>query len=75
MPLQASEGIATAFHIDRRQTVTVSVYRAPSADGAIVVQIDTDFEPNGRDGGPGLRVLVNDADAAECPDEFVRYRG
>jgi len=32
-------------------------------DGAWVVQIDTTFEPDGTDGGPGLRVYINDDDA------------
>lgn len=28
----------------------------------MVVFIDTEFEPDGSDGGPGLRVLINDSD-------------
>lgn len=39
----------------------VRAHITPSAgsDGAVVVFVDTDFEPDGSD-GPGLRVLVND---------------
>lgn len=40
--------------------VTVTVTRSAGVDGAVVVLIDTDFEPGGEDGGPGLRVRVND---------------
>ena len=43
--------------------VQVVVARSAGTDGAVVVLIDTDFEPNGSDGGPGLRVLLNDSDA------------
>jgi hypothetical protein len=38
---------------------TVTVTRSAGSDGAIVVFIDTETEPDGSDGGPGLRVLVN----------------
>lgn len=44
----------------------VSVFHSVASDGALVVQIDTSFEPNGSDGGPGLRVRVNEADVTEC---------
>jgi hypothetical protein len=40
--------------------VTVTVTRSGGADGAMLVFIDTDFEPNGSDDGPGLRVRLND---------------
>lgn len=40
--------------------VTVTVTRSAGPDGAVVVFIDTGFEPHGEDGGPGLRVRVND---------------
>lgn len=43
--------------------VTVTVHPSAGSDGAIVVEIDTEFEPDGRDGGPGLRVNINDGDA------------
>jgi len=46
-----------------RGTVEIAVTRSIGEDGAVVVFIDTDFEPTGADGGPGLRVLVNDGDA------------
>lgn len=42
----------------------ITVHRSGGSDGAIVVQIDTEsFDPYGDDGGPGLRVNVNDGDA------------
>jgi hypothetical protein len=40
--------------------VEVTITRSGGKDGAIVVFIDTEFEPDGSDKGPGLRVLVND---------------
>lgn len=43
--------------------VAASIHRSGGADNAVVVQVDTDFEPDGSDGGPGLRVLINDDDA------------
>ena len=42
-------------------TVTVGVTRSTGRDGAVVVFVHTTFEPDGSDGGPGLRVRVNDA--------------
>lgn len=42
---------------------TVLIARSAGSDGAWVVFVDTDFEPDGSDGGPGLRILVNNADA------------
>lgn len=38
----------------------ISVTRSAGDDRAVVVFVDTDFEPDGSDGGPGLRILVND---------------
>lgn len=46
-----------------RAVLTISVTRSAGDDRAIVVFIDTDFEPNGSDDGPGLRVLINDDEA------------
>lgn len=43
-----------------RRGVEVTVGESAGTDGAIVVNIDTEFEPDGSDGGPGLRVLIND---------------
>lgn len=40
--------------------VTVTITPSAGDDGAIVVFIDTTFEPDASDGGPGLRVRVND---------------
>ena len=42
--------------------VEVKVVRSAGEDGAVVVFIDTDFEPDASDAGPGLRVFVNDGD-------------
>jgi hypothetical protein len=40
--------------------VVVTVTRSAGLDGAVLVMIDTTFDPAGADRGPGLRVLVND---------------
>lgn len=40
----------------------VIITRSAGTDNAVVVFIDTEFEPNASDGGPGLRVLINDDD-------------
>lgn len=48
---------------DANPDVKVMVTRSAGDDRAVVVFIDTSFEPNGSDGGPGLRVLINDAEA------------
>jgi hypothetical protein len=63
------------FKVDGYE-IEVSVHRAPSKDKAIVVQIDTDFEPNASDGSPGMRVLVNEGDVMETrPADWVAYQG
>lgn len=50
----------TDFH---DKAVEITVTRSAGTDGAVVVFIDTpNWEPNGTDGGPGLRVLINDYD-------------
>lgn len=61
--------------MDPTASVLVTVTRSLSPDGAILVMIDTDgFEPNGSDGGPGLRIRINDADVTECgPNDLVPY--
>jgi len=46
-----------------RSAVIITVTRSAGNDRAVTVFIDTAFEPNGADGGPGLRVLVNDDEA------------
>lgn len=46
-----------------RSAVTITVTRSAGDDRAIVIFVDTDFEPSGSDGGPGLRILVNDDEA------------
>ena len=55
--------------------VLVTVTRSVGPDGAVLVMIDTSgFEPNGSDGGPGLRIRINDADVTECCRcDFVPY--
>jgi hypothetical protein len=42
--------------------VAVNITTSAGSDGAVLVILDTDFEPDGSDGGPGLRVMVNDGD-------------
>ena len=46
------------------QYLGVEVILGPSSgvDGGVIVMIDTDFEPDGSDGGPGLLVSINDDD-------------
>ena len=43
--------------------LSITVTRSAGDDRAVLVIIDTDFEPTGSDGGPGLRILVNDDEA------------
>ena len=43
--------------------VRIAVTRSAGGDRAVVVFIDTTFEPDGSGTVPGLRVLVNDGDA------------
>lgn len=45
------------------QSIKVIVTRSTGADKGVVVFVDSTFEPDGSDGGPGLRILVNDRDA------------
>jgi hypothetical protein len=40
--------------------VTVTIQESAGTDGAVVLIIDTEFEPDASDGGPGLRILVNE---------------
>lgn len=42
--------------------VKITITPSGGSDGGIVVFIDTDFEPDGSDDGPGLRVIINDHD-------------
>ena len=42
--------------------VQVTVTESDGTDGAIIIFIDTVFEPDGSDGGAGLRVMLNDGD-------------
>lgn len=56
----ALELLQRADYFDELYGVSVKVTTSAGADGAIVVFIDTEFEPDGSDGGPGLRVNVND---------------
>ena len=52
--------------------ISIIITRSSGEDGAVLVLIDTTFEPNGTDGGPGLRVLINDAEVTECTaSDFV----
>lgn len=43
--------------------VRLAVTRSAGDDRAVVVFVDTEFEPDASDGGPGLRVLLNDDEA------------
>lgn len=56
----AMELLSRAAYLDEVYKVDVEVTTSAGKDNAIVVMIDTGFEPDGSDGGPGLRVLVND---------------
>lgn len=40
--------------------VKVAITSSDGTDGAMLVLIETDFEPDASDGGPGLRVALND---------------
>ena len=42
--------------------LTITVTRSAGKDGAVIVFIDTNGEPDGSDDGPALRVLLNDHD-------------
>jgi hypothetical protein len=59
VPLEAPEVTAEALG------VAVNITTSAGSDGAVLVILDTDFEPDGSDGGPGLRVMVNDGPAFE----------
>ena len=41
--------------------VIVGVWPSAGDDNAVYLHVGTDFEPDGSDGGPGLRVDLNDA--------------
>lgn len=66
MNIQATSDTASMTAPDKEAVsiegfgVAVIVTRSAGSDRAVVVFIDTAFEP---DGSPGLRVLVNDGDA------------
>jgi hypothetical protein len=42
--------------------VTITLTTSAGSDGAVVVFIDTEGQPDGSDGWRGLRVMVNDGD-------------
>lgn len=44
-------------------SLTVTVTRSAGDDRAVLMLVDTNFEPDGSDKGPGLRILVNDDEA------------
>lgn len=48
------------MRLDDGREITTAITYSAGTDGAVLVLIDTTFEPNASDGGPGLRVLVND---------------
>lgn len=43
-----------------KSDIAITVTRSAGDDRAVTVFIDTEFEPDGSDGGPGLRVFIND---------------
>ena len=43
-------------------TIIVTVTNSDGTDKALVMFIDTTFEPDGSDGSPGLRIILNDGD-------------
>lgn len=43
--------------------ILITVTRSAGDDRAVLVFIDTEFDPRGKDGAPGLRILVNDDEA------------
>lgn len=45
--------------------LSLTVTKSAGADGAVLVMVDTETEPDGSDGGPGLRVQVNDGSVFE----------
>lgn len=68
---RSHEGAIQMVDTTMGPTVQVIVTRSAGKDGAVLVFIDTyNFEPDGSDGGPGLRVLLNDGDLyTEVPFE------
>ena len=48
---------------EEQKGLTIIVTRSAGDDRAVTILIDTDFEPDGSDGGPGLRILLNDDEA------------
>lgn len=54
-------GTATIEH----NGVTVTITKSDGSDEAVLVWVETDFEPDGSDDGPGLRVELNDNDIYE----------
>lgn len=61
-------GDRDAIHVPEfhEKGIEITVLRSAGSDGAVVVFIDTpNWEPNGSDGGPGLRVLINDHETYE----------
>jgi hypothetical protein len=56
--------------------IKIIVTRSLRVDGAVMVLIDTMFAQDASDGGPGLRVTVNDADVTAtdyAEDRFVPF--
>lgn len=50
---------------------TISVDVSPGIDGAIVVYIDTYYEPDGSDGTSGMRIYLNE----DCLYESTPFLG
>lgn len=56
----SESAIADSFWVEAFDC-KVTICRSAGADGAVVVYVDTGFEPDGSDEGPGLRVQINDS--------------
>lgn len=69
----ASTLAATSTRDTEPLALRITVTRSAGSDSAVLVMIDTTFEPNGDHGSPGLRVLVNDADVNTNPREYVQF--
>lgn len=73
--------IGQAFDVPTREPrlerngVTVQIVTTAGSDGATIVMIDTDPEPNGSDDILKLRVVVNNTDITACsPADFVQSK-
>jgi hypothetical protein len=54
--------MTASLHDFETDEVSITITRSGGPDGAVLVMIDTSFEPDASDGSYGLRVLLNDND-------------